>query len=210
MSLFQRMLLGLTLSFFSVPALAQGWDVGVTGAGLLSMQPVDDSYVGGPYLSEGIGGFAPGFGGGLTIVAPNGFLFAAEYSTARFEQEQSGRLVRGCSSIDPCLAHTTRLRDSLLSGLAGVALSSGRTRFQLLGGVSARLDDPTIDDVPRDDDGLPVALTGGLDLLQSVSERAALVFGARYSYAERAETHQYLGIGPHVLRIAVGVRVRLN
>jgi hypothetical protein len=60
------------------------------------------------------------------------------------------------------------------------------------------------------DDPLPFALTGGADLLQRLSARASLVIGARYSYIGRHERLEYLGIGTHVLRAGVGVRVRIN
>ena len=43
-----------------------------------------------------------------------------------------------------------------------------------------------------------------------VTGRAELVIGARYTYNDRRERLQYLGIGPHVIRAGAGVRVRLN
>jgi hypothetical protein len=189
-------------------------DVGVTPAALISFQPIDDSYVGGPYLSEGIGGVGIGFGAGLSVIAPNGFVVAAEWSTARFEQEQSGRLVGGAFPYES-VPHTTRLHDSLLSGLVGYAWSAGRTRVVILGGVGTRLDEPTIDGEPREpfevgEERLPFVPTGGIDVLQPLSSRAAFVVGARYSYVDRPENHSYLGIGGQILRIAAGVRVRLH
>jgi hypothetical protein len=192
-------------------SFAQGTDVGISGVGSISVQPVDDTYVGSPYLSEGIGGVGPGFGAGVGVIFANGFVVAAEYSIARFETEQSGRLVAGEGNVV-----TTRLRDSLLSGLAGYATTAGSTRVQILGGVSAKLDLPTIDGVEIDfansleEEPLPFALTAGVDILRRLSERASLVIGARYSFIERHERVQYLGIGPHVLRAGAGIRVRLN
>jgi len=199
----------------AVAAAAQGTDVGIRGVGLLSIQPVDEAYVGSPYLSEGIGGLAPGFGAGVNIVTSSGFVVAGEFTTARFTQEQSGRLVEGCSGPSPCVQHTTELHDSLLSGLVGYAWSNGNTRVMLLGGASARLDEPTVDGEPREpfevgDELFPLVPTGGIDVLQSLNSRTAVTFGARYSFIDRAENHQYLGIGPHVLRVTAGIRVRLN
>jgi hypothetical protein len=197
------------------PSFAQGTDIGISGVGLLAIQPVDDAYVGSPYLSEGIGGFAPGFGAGVSIIAPGGFVAAAELTTARFEQEQSGRLVR-TGFPDDSVPHTTRLRDSLLSGLVGYAWLARTTRVVILGGLSAKLDEPTIDGEPREpfnvegEEPLPVAPTGGVDLLTSLNSRTAVIAGARYSYIDRPENHRYLGIGPHVLRVAAGIRVRIN
>ena len=181
---------------------------------MLAVQPVDDAYVGGPYLSEGIGGFAPGFGAGVSIIAPGGLVVAAEWSTARFEQEQSGRLVGG-GFPNESIPHATRLHDSLLSGLVGYAWSAGTTRVVILGGVSAKLDEPTIDGEPREPfevepEVFPLIPTGGLDVVKSLNSRTALVVGGRYSFVDRHENHIYLGIGRHVLRIAAGIRVRLN
>jgi hypothetical protein len=196
-------------------SFAQGTDVGISGVGLLSVQPIDDSYVGSPYLSEGIGGIAPGFGAGLGVIFSSGLVVAGEYSTARFEREQYGRLVGGGFPNDG-IPHTTRLHDSLVSGLIGYATSGADTRVVVLGGLSAKLDNPTINDEPRepyeseDKKGLPVVLTGGVDLFHALGSRASLVIGARYSLVDRPENHIYLGIGPHVLRVTAGVRVRLN
>ena len=194
---------------------AQGADVGVSGVGLLSIQLIDNAYVGSPYLSEGIGGIAPGFGAGVSIITPGGFTVVGELTTARFTQEQSGRLVEGCSGLSPCVEHTTRLHDSLLSGLVGYAWSNGNTRMIILAGASAKLDEPTIDGTPREpfevgDEPFPLVPSGGIDVLQSLNSRTAVIIGARYSFIDRAENHQYLGIGPHVLRVAAGIRVRLN
>jgi hypothetical protein len=194
---------------------AQDTDIGISGVGLLSIQPVDDAYVGGPYLSEGVGGVGPGFGAGLSVITSSGVVFGAEYSTAFFEQEQSGRLVGG-SGPNEGAPHSTRLRDSLLSGLIGYRVGPPNTRVLLLGGIGATLDSPTIDGVPRDpdasleDDGLPFVLSGGVDVLQRLNPRTSLVLGARYTPIDRPETHRYLGIGRHVLRASIGLRVRLN
>jgi hypothetical protein len=205
-----RMVMTMAMLAVSVSAFAQAADIGISGVGLLSIQPVDDAYVGSPYLSEGIGGFGPGFGAGLTVITPSGFVVGAEYTTAFFELEQSGRLVAGEGTIA-----TTRLHDSLLTGLMGYA-TVGTTRVQVVGGVGARLDSPTVNDEPRDgansnkDEPLPFVLSGGVDVLRKVGDRTALLFGARYSFNEREEVQQYLGVGPHLLRITAGLRFTLN
>ena len=187
-------------------------DVGVTPSVLVSYQPIDDAYVGSPYLSEGIGGVGPGFGAGVNVIVSNGFVFAAEYSTARFEKEQYGRLVRGSFPFDGIPA-TTRFHDSTLSVLAGYA-TAGRTRAVFLAGVSAKLDRTTIDGVDREkydtEETQLVGLTGGIDLLHPLSSRVQLAINARYTFNERHLTLQYLGIGPHVIRAGAGVRIRLN
>jgi hypothetical protein len=197
------------------PSFAQGTDIGISGVGLLAIQSVDDAYVGSPYLSEGIGGLAPGFGAGVSIVAPARFVVAVELTTARFEQQQSGRLVGGGFPGDS-VPHTTRLHDTLLSGLVGYAWLARTTRVVILGGLSAKLDDPTVDGEPREpfdvegEEPLPFVPTGGGDVLISLNSRTALSVGARYSFVDRPENHRYLGIGRHILRIAAGIRVRIN
>lgn len=205
-------------------ASAQGADIGVSGTGLVSFQPVDDYYVGGPYLSGGgVGGFAPGFGIGVSAILANGFVAAGEYTTARFAREQSGRLVPGDCFCPPNEASfvggsgTTELHDSLLAGLIGYAKGSGRTRTMFLGGVAALLDHPTVDTrsgehvVIGEDESFRFALTGGLDVLVAASPRVSFVFGGRYAYIDRdAHNGRYLGIGSHVLRAGAGIRVRLN
>jgi hypothetical protein len=193
-------------------ARAQNADVGISGAGLLSSQPIDDAYVGGPYLSEGIGGVAPGFGAGFNIVMPAGFVIAAEYTTAFYEQEQSGRLVLGGFPLEGIPA-TTRLRDSLLHVMAGYA-TKGATRTVFLGGVSFKLDRATINDVEADeydtDPASPLAFTGGIDLLHRLAERTDLLITGRYTFNPRDTRLQYLGIGPHIIRAGVGLRIRIN
>jgi hypothetical protein len=212
---FHGLLLTCAVAGPSVESFAQGIDIGISGVGLASVQPINDAYVGGPYLSEGIGGIGPGFGAGLHAILPNRLVMAAEYATARFEQVQYGRLVSG-GFPNESVPRTTRLRDSLLSGLVGYATAPGRRRAQFVGGISLRLDDPTIDGVPREEldvepeNRLRVGLTGGADLLQQLGSRAALVIGGRYTFIDRSESLQYLGIGSHVFRFSAGVRVRID
>lgn len=162
------------LSLVPLQSFAQGVDVGISGVGLVSIQPVDDYYVGGPYLNESL-----------------------------------------------CHTHTSRLHDALLSGMVGYAKSAGSTRVLFLGGIGVILDSPTIDGVEQTiydigDQSAPatvrnhlLALTGGLDVLRTLGSRGALVISERYSHVERYGL-SYLGIGPHVFRIGVGIRVRIN
>jgi hypothetical protein len=194
------------------PSFAQGADIGISGVGLLSIQPIDDAYVGGPYLSEGIGGLAPGFGAGLSVIVPGGFVIATEYTTAFYEQEQSGRLVLGPFPLEGMPA-TTKLRDSLLHVMAGYA-TKGATRTVFLGGVSFKLDRATIENVEADeyetDPASPLAFTGGVDVLHRLAERTDLLFTGRYTFNPRDTRLQYLGIGPHIIRAGVGLRIRIN
>lgn len=200
------------LALAGAPAFAQGADIGISGVGLLSFQPIDDGYVGGPYLSEGIGGIGPGFGAGFNVIMPGGFVIGTEYTTAFYEQEQSGRLVRGGFPLEGIPA-TTRLRDSLLHVMAGYA-TRGTTRTVFLGGASVKLDRATIDDVEAEDyetdPASQWAITGGIDVLHRVSERADLLFTGRYTFNPRDTRLQYLGIGAHIIRAGVGLRIRIN
>jgi hypothetical protein len=193
-------------------SFAQDTDIGISGVGLISIQPIDDAYVGSPYLSEGIGGVAPGFGGGLSIIVPGGFVIATEYTTAFYEQEQSGRLVLGPFPLEGVPA-TTRLRDSLLQVMAGYA-TKGPTRLIFLGGAAFRLDRATIDGVEAEeyetDAASPVAFTGGMDLLHRLTERTDLLVTGRYTFNPRDTRLQYLGIGAHIIRAGVGLRFRIN
>src|SRR6185295_8425348 len=100
---------------------AQSADVGLNTAGLVSFQPIDSTYVGpsGPYLDRGLGGVGPGFSVGLDVAA-NQLALMVEYSTAWLSAVQQGRLVDGGHG-------TGRLRDSMLTGLAGAQVERTHT-----------------------------------------------------------------------------------
>jgi hypothetical protein len=187
---------------------AQGPDIGVTGAGLLSIQPVDDSYVGGPYLNAGLGGVTMGVGASLTAIANNRLLLGAEFSTARYEVEQSGRLVNG-SGINEGQAKLSELRDSLLVGLVGRVAGSGRARTQFVAGAGVASTSIARDGVTQQEP-TSAAFTGGADVLLAASSRVAFVLGARYTFIARDESATFRGIGKHVIRAGAGLRIRLN
>lgn len=199
------------LFLFGADARAQA-NVGITGIALISAQPIDEAYVGSPYLNEGIGGIGVGFGAGVNVIAANGFVIAGEYTRANFVKEQYGRLVRGGFGLDGIPA-TVRLHDSLLSVLAGYAVG-GSQHVVFLGGISFRVDRPTIDEEEAEDydndDAVMPALTGGVDIVQPLSSRVQLLLSGRYTYNQRDLRLQYLGIGPHMLRGGAGLRVTLN
>lgn len=202
---------------------AQGAEVSVGASALISAQPIDDTYVGGPYLSEGIGGIGPGMSATFTVVSTRGLVVGAEFSTAWFEQQQGGRLVPApcppgtpsneCSFVGG--VGTTVLNDSMIGALLGYSMRRATTQVQVLGGAYWLLDRPTVNGVPLadgsgDDADFPWSLGGGLDVLFAVGPRTALVVGGRYTYLQRYQNWRYLGIGPHVARAGVGVRIRLN
>ena len=205
-------LLAVALTATAAGAEAQSTNIGVSGIGLLAIQPVDDAYVGSPYLSEGIGGFAPGFGAGFNLIMPGGFVIATDYTTAFYEQEQSGRLVLGPFPLEGVPA-TTRLRDSLLHVMAGYA-TQGTTRLVFLGGAAFTLDRATINGVEAEeydtDPASPFAFSGGMDLLQRLAARTDLLITGRYTYHPRDTRLRYLGIGAHIIRAGVGLRIRIN
>lgn len=195
-------------------SFAQATEVAVTAVALVSVQPTNKDFVGAPYLDKGLGGVGPGFGAGLSVVTPRGFVAIAEFSMASFEVEQSGRLVDGGQA-------TGRLRDSLLSGLAGLAFSSSRRRLQLVGGASWLLDTPAEDDISildsesGDNDFLSegqsrLAFTGGADFLQRLSTRLSFVATGRYSKLWRSSRADELGIGSHIFRAGAGLRIQLT
>lgn len=211
----------------AVSAQVQETQATAGGSLLLSLQPVDDFYVGGPYLNEGIGGLGPGMALTFNVVTPPGLVIAGEFSTAWFEVEQGGRLVPGaCRVPTPDCSYvggsgTTRLHDSMLSGLVGVSRGQHRTRVHFLGGISWILKGPTVDGVEllldRDAhdrrfarSSRPVVGTGGFDVTHGLTGRLSFAGGARYSYVRRNEQLRYLGIGNHLLRFGAGLRVRLN
>src|SRR6185436_440367 len=187
---------------------AQSADVGLNTAGLVSFQPIDSTYVGpsGPYLDRGLGGVGPGVSVGLDVAA-NRLALMVEYSTAWLSAVQQGRLVDGGHG-------TGRLRDSMLTGLAGAQVARGRTRFRLLGGVSHLAGTPTSNGIPRTDfEGAlrRVAITGGIDVIARSGRRASLLFTGRvYPRLQRSRSAQELGIGRDVFRAGVGVRWRLG
>lgn len=201
-------------------SFAQDTNIGISGLGLVSFQPVNDAYVGSPYLDEGIGGLAPGVAVGAQVFAANGFALIGELSTTReLEQFQTGRLVwANRSNFSHEGAATTRLRDTLISGLVGYAASTSTQRVVFAGGLSyvrttLRQDALDVEDQVGDyglEGRRRFAVTGGIDVLQKMSTRISLVIGGRYSWLRRAEVSDQTGAGEHILRIGAGIRVRLN
>lgn len=181
----------------------------VSAAALASIQPADDTYVGEPYLDRGLGGVGPGLGVALTL-RHRMFATSLEWSAAQLEVEQRGRLAEEGS--------TGRLRDTMLSLLAGPEIPVAGFRFRLLGGISRVGSGPAADGVPIDEtpEGLPLregaaayAPTAGADLLRSWNDRVGLIGTVRYSHIARSEGARQRGVGPHVVRVGVGLSFRL-
>jgi len=182
--------------------------VGVDAAGLVSFQPVDGFYVGpaGPYLDRGLGGFGPGLSLGVNLVAKRLGL-TLEYSTAWLSVEQSGRLVSGGTGVG-------RLRDSMITALAGIRVGQGRTDTQWLAGMSYVAGTPSSNDVPRSGpDGTPFrgVFTCGVDIITAITSTVnLLVTGRVYPQLERSESARQLGVGRDVFRVGIGVRLSVS
>lgn len=194
-------------------------DVGIAIAGLVSLQPVNHSWVGSPYLDKGIGGWRPGLAIGANLITDHGFALIGELSTtAAFEQFQTGRLIwANTDRLSREGSATTRLRDTLISGLVGYASSTATPRVVFAGGLSYVHTTLTEDDLVVEDQtefGLEgkrrFALTGGIDIFQRLSSRVALVIGGRYSWLGRPEVADQTGAGEHIIRVGAGVRIRIN
>jgi hypothetical protein len=202
------------IALLGSPALAQ--DVGVSGAGVLSIQPIDDWFGGPPYLDFGIGGLAPGVAAGVDVIAKNGFAVIGEFSTAWYQQDQEGRLVdTRRDRFRTTGLSDTKLRDSLFSALAGYA-TPGRHRFVIAGGVSYVHTALTEDGTPLKDlifeyeEPAHIALTGGAEYRVTVSPRVAVLIGGRFTFIDRSDGAKDLGAGRHIYRIHGGVRFRLS
>ena len=184
--------------------------VALNAAGLVSVQPVDGTFVGpsGPYLSQGLGGVGPGIAAGLNVVTRRRMALVFEYSTAWLSTYQQGRLV-------PAGVATSRLHDAMLTALVGADLGGGLLRTQLLAGISQVLDGPTSNGEAVDKDSAdsprPQAFTFGVDIVRTAGSRANLFVTARmYPWVGRSQRAQYLGIGTQVFRAGVGVRLGLG
>lgn len=200
-----RFLLACVLVGFLLPGAsnAQGIDVGVSGVGLVSFQPLKDAF-GGPYLNTGIGTDSPGFGVGINVIASSGFVVGAEFTRADFSGYASGRLING-SGRDEGRLRQARLNDSLVAGLAGYSITRGPTRVLLLGGGGAALHSLRLDDEPDSFDP-HLMFTGGVDVMRLFGTRAAFLLGGRYSFVDRNSNI----LGGHVFRVAAGIRIRMG
>lgn len=125
--------IALSFCLWSATASAQGVDVGVSGIGLVSVQPADEG-LGDVYLDVDIRSVRPGFGVGVSAIAPSGFVVAAEFSRAGLEGTASGRSING-SGADQGRLRDVRLNSWLVSGLLGYSITMDRTRVLFLVGA---------------------------------------------------------------------------
>jgi hypothetical protein len=183
----------------------------VTILALASLQPSDQTYVGTPYLDKGLGGVGSGFGAGFSVATSGRLALAFEINTAALKEVQNGRLVGS-----PALSE---LRDTLYSFLAGGSFRwSENSTVNAVGGLSLVTGTASVNDVPidahndpaaDDGDGL-LAFTVGADVARRVHSRIRFISSVRFSATGRSRRAEELGVGSHILRIGVGLQLRLN
>ncbi len=183
-------------------------DAAVTATGGVSVQPTDQSYVGGPYLDKALGGVGPTVSAGLNVRFPRVLTIAAEYSTGWLQDAQSGRIVGGERVPG-------RLRDSMASVLGGIYVRRGATTTQLLGGVSRLLTTPTSGgvaiEVASDEKLRRHVWTLGLDMATQLTSRVSLLISSRaYLNVDRGTSAQQIGIGRQIFRLGAGLRWRVG
>ena len=184
--------------------------VGISG--MASFQPGGYESSGSPYLSKNLGGLRPGVGLSFERHRRGQPLVTLEVGTTQpFEAVQEGRFVRRsstamCSPFGGSCRATGRHRDTLLSLLTGwrngpVALKAGPTVvFGQTSQGEARYDDAAG----------RFGLTAGLDGIIPVGRRMDVIPSARYTYVFRGPSGFYVGLGSHILRLAVGLRLQVN
>jgi hypothetical protein len=187
---------------------SSSWRGHVTAVATISAQPGEDSQR--PYLSEGVGGTRPGLNVGFGIESDaSPFIFAVELSTtAAMERVLEGRFVSGSLPGSAIGRH----RDTLLSVLPGVRWSAGKAFMEAKGGVSFLFGEATHDGEPPVEDfsAGDFALTAGFDAVFPLNARISLIPSFRYSFANRTdEAVDPIGLGSHITRAGVGLRVGL-
>jgi hypothetical protein len=117
------------------------------------------------------------------------------------ETVQSGRLVAG--EGQPVVS---KHRDTLLSVLLGMRVANGSLEPKI--GASYVFGKLRQGDLVRDDIG-HFAFTVGFDVIARAGKRVAVVPTIRYSLVPRRPAGQYAGLGDHIVRAGIGVRVHL-
>jgi hypothetical protein len=186
------------------------WQGHITAVAMISAQPGTGSQS--PYLNRGLGATRPGLTVGFGIEsAASPIIFAVELSTTTpMETVQEGRFVTGSLPGSAIARH----RDTLLSFLPGVRWRAGRGFMEAKGGISLLFGEPTRDGEPIPDfaeySAGTFALTAGFDAVFPFNSRISLIPSFRYSAAAREEGEpDYVGLGTHITRVGVGLRVKL-
>jgi hypothetical protein len=215
-----RTLGALALLGFAVPSRAAEpenngadrstvWTVGISG--LASVQPGGYESPNSPYLSRNLGGVRAGAGLSLERRRRGQPLLAVALDTTLpFEELQTGRFVRSPPQVScpfgSCTA-VARHRDTLLSLLAGWRTRSGAV---LQAGPTLVFGSTRQGDLRYDDAAGHFAFTAGLEGTVPFGPRLGLAPGARYSYVFRGPSQDFVGLGNHILRLTLGLRVRAS
>jgi hypothetical protein len=182
------------------------WSAGI--AGLVSSQPGGYESPNSPYLSDNLGGWRPGAGLWLERNRTGQPLVAVEIGTTlAFETVQSGRFVRPspgaeCQQGGSCTA-TGRHRDTLVSLLIGWRSEP----LALWAGPTVVFGKTTQGEARYDDAAGHFALTAGFDGVIPAGKHMDVIPGFRYSYVFRGPSQDFVGIGNHVARLTLGLRV---
>lgn len=178
----------------------------VSVLGLASVHPVDDTYVGGPYLDHGLGGLGPGAALMFELVAPTGPTLVVEGSVANVEVNQTGRLVDGRDTGSG--GATGRLRDPMLAVLGGLTFGRYATTAAVVVGAGYadtvpavngrridRFDDPAVTEGAGH-----LAFVSGVHARRAFEGRVSLIASARYALVHRSRRAKELGVSRHVVR----------
>lgn len=198
------------------PATGERPSVMLSVLGLASVHPVDDTYVGGPYLDHGLGGVGPGAALMIDLVATTGPTLVVEVSAANVEVFQTGRLVDGRDT--GAGGATGRLRDPMLSVLGGFTFGRAAIATTLVVGAGYADTVPTQDGLridrfedPAVEEGAGhLAVVGGVHARRALGNRVSLIASARYALAPRSRRAQELGVSRHVFRLGLGLSVRFG
>jgi hypothetical protein len=216
-SAFMLVLVSATVSSAQGPATRERLSLRLSVLGVASIHPVDNTLVGWPYLDRGLGGVGPGATLMVDFVAPTGPTVVFEVSAAAVDVFQTGRLVDGRDA--GVGGATGRLRDAMASILGGFTFGTAATTgLSLVGGVAYvdpvpaqggqridRFDDPAV----KEGAGR-VALVGGFHTRRPLGGRMSLVASARYALLPRSRRAQELGVSRHVIRLGLGLSVRVS
>ncbi len=204
-------LIAFLIAACASPAGAQTlWPVRVNASvqALVSWQPVRRDIGGPPYVDHGLGGLGPGLAVGADFTVGR-LVFDVEHSRTRIRVTQTGRRAGGRS--------TGALDDPLITVLGGIRLSSAPNETLAVAvGFSIVTAQPEQNGVPIPYwDGVPgttrpVGLATGFRYNRNGTGRLGWTITGRYSHLPRSDNAAQLGVSAHVIRVGVGVRVRLR
>lgn len=180
---------------------------GVSGmvSGLWSVQPSNPRFERGPYLDGTLGGGVLGVGASLSVPVFKGartaMIVVPELSTTlALSGTLGGRLFRQPRHAEH--------RDTVISVLPGIRLMNGEATIDLIGGGSLVLGLSSFDNESFDGDLITPAVTGGIDVEIPMNTRFGIVTVLRYTHVVRGDRNIYLGLGNHILRGGIGLRIR--